>query len=190
MKERIIELDKELYLYLNNLGDPQWDWFWLFITNKWAAIPLYALLLYFIYRQFGIKGTFITLVCITLLITCTDQLANIFKDGFQRLRPCGQEGVKEFARYIAVRCGKYGYFSAHASSSFGLAVFLGIILKNRYFYLIYFLLFWAILVSFSRIYVGVHYPLDVITGMIIGCILGFLFIFIQRFLLRRFTMTS
>lgn len=78
------------------------------------------------------------MVFITLLITATDQLANVFKDGFERLRPCGQEGVKEYIRSIAVRCGKYGYFSAHASNSTGVAIFLGIILKRFYPYLIYF----------------------------------------------------
>ena len=190
MVEKIIEADRELYLFLNNLGNSSWDPFWLFITNKWAAIPLYVLLLYFIFRTFGVKGTLVILVLITLLITCTDQLANVFKDGFQRPRPCGQEGVMEYARFVAVRCGRYGYFSAHASSSFGLAVFVGSILKKIYSKLIWFLLFWAILVSYSRIYVGVHYPLDVLTGILIGAILGYLFYLLQQWLFRNYNFTA
>lgn len=186
MIEKILELDAKLYLYLNNLGNPAWDWFWLLITDKWTAIPLYVLLLYLIFRRYGVKGTAISLVMIALLITCTDQLANVFKDGFERLRPCRQEGVMEYARYIAVRCGRFGYFSAHAASSFALAIFVGLILKKAYPKLIYMMLFWALVVSYSRIYVGVHYPLDVITGMLIGAFLGYLFYLLQVYLIRKF----
>ncbi len=186
MLEKIIEADWELYLFLNNLGNSTWDPFWLFITNKWAAIPLYALLLYFIFKTYGVKGTLVSLVLITLLITCTDQLANVFKHGFLRPRPCGQEGVMEYARYVAERCGRYGYFSAHASSSFGLSIFVGGILKRSYSKLIWFLLFWAVVVSYSRIYVGVHYPFDILTGMVIGAILGYLFYLLHSWLFRKF----
>ncbi|MFN4763269.1 phosphatase PAP2 family protein [Gillisia sp. Q332] len=186
MIEKILELDAKLYLYLNNLGNPAWDWFWLLITDKWTAIPLYVLLLYLIFRRYGVKGTAISLVMIALLITCTDQLANVFKDGFERLRPCRQEGIMEYARYIAVRCGRFGYFSAHAASSFALAIFVGLILKKAYPKLIYMMLFWALVVSYSRIYVGVHYPLDVITGMLIGAFLGYLFYLLQVYLIRKF----
>lgn len=186
MIEKILELDAKLFLYLNNLGTPAWDWFWLLITDKWTAIPLYALLLYLIFRRYGVKGTIISLVMVALLITCTDQLANIFKHGFERPRPCRQEGVMEYTRFIAVRCGRFGYFSAHAASTFGLSIFVGLILKKAYPKLIYMMLFWALVVSYSRIYVGVHYPLDVITGMLIGASLGYLFYLLQVYLIRRF----
>ena len=187
--EKIIECDKELYLFLNNLGNPTWDPFWLIITDKWTAIPLYIFLLYLIFRKFGLKGTIITAVIIALLITATDQLANVFKHGFERPRPCRQEGVMEYARYIAVRCGRFGYFSAHASSSIGLAVFVGLILKKFYPKLLYLMLIWAGVVSYSRIYVGVHYPLDIVTGMFIGALLGYLFYKLHMFLLQKFNAT-
>lgn len=186
MIEKILELDAKLFLYLNNLGNPFWDWFWLLITDKWTAIPLYALLLYLIFRRYGVRGTIISLVMVALLITCTDQLANVFKHGFERPRPCRQEGVMEYTRFIAVRCGRFGYFSAHAASTFALAIFAGLILKKAWPKLIYILLFWALVVSYSRIYVGVHYPLDVITGMLIGALLGYLFYLLQVYLIRRF----
>ena len=189
MIEKILELDAKLFLYLNNLGNPAWDWFWLLITDKWTAIPLYALLLYLIFRRYGVKGTVISLVLVALLITCTDQLANVFKHGFERPRPCRQEGIMEYARFIAVRCGRFGYFSAHAASSFALAIFVGLILKKIYPKLIYIMLFWALMVGYSRIYVGVHYPLDVITGMLIGALLGYLFYLLQVYLIKRFKVT-
>lgn len=91
--EQIIEWDKELYLFLNNLGSPSWDPFWMLITYKWTWIPFYAFLLYLIFRKFGAKGTLITAVVIALLITASDQLANVFKHAFERPRPCRQEGI-------------------------------------------------------------------------------------------------
>ncbi|MEH6407498.1 MAG: phosphatase PAP2 family protein [Leeuwenhoekiella sp.] len=183
--ETLRELDKELFLFLNNLGTETWDPFWLIITGKWYSIPIYAVLLYLIFKEFGLKNTLITLVFVAALIACTDQLANLFKDGFQRSRPCGMKGVMEIARFIAVRCGKYGYFSAHAASSMGLAIFIGLLLKSRYYYLIFALLFWSALIGYSRIYVGVHYPGDVLTGMVFGALLGFLFYKLHVYVLKR-----
>ncbi|MDP5044458.1 MAG: phosphatase PAP2 family protein [Leeuwenhoekiella sp.] len=175
------QLDHEVYLFLNNLGTETWDPFWLFITNKWCSIPLYVFLLILIYKKFGIKGTLYTLVTVALLITATDQLANVFKHGFERLRPCRQEGVMEQARFIAVRCGSFGYFSAHAASSMGLAVFVGLLLKARYKWVFPVLFVWALFIGYSRIYVGVHYPGDVLTGMLIGGLIGLVMFYLHRF---------
>lgn len=183
--EKLAELDRELFLFLNNLGTEQWDWLWIAISDKWMAIPLYALLLYLIFRKFGWKPTLITMVVVALLITATDQLANLFKHGFERPRPCRQEGVMEYARYVAERCGRFGYFSAHAANSTGVAVFLSLLFKKHYPKLFVFLLIWTIVVSYSRIYLGVHYPGDVITGMFIGTIFGYLFHQLRKFLTSR-----
>ncbi|QYA24056.1 phosphatase PAP2 family protein [Gramella sp. MT6] len=180
--EKLAELDRELFLYLNNLGSENWDWMWIAISDKWMAIPLYALLLYLIFRKFGWKPTLITMVVVALLITATDQLANLFKHGFERPRPCRQEGVMEYARFVAERCGRFGYFSAHAANSTGVAVFLSLLFKKHYPKLFMFLLIWAIVVSYSRIYLGVHYPGDVITGMFIGAVFGYLFQQLRKFL--------
>lgn len=185
--EELIKLDHEVFLYLNNLGTETWDWFWIALSGKFTAIPLYLLLLFFIYKNFGTKGTIITLVLVAALITCTDQLANVFKNYFDRPRPCRQEGVMEHARMLADYCGRFGYFSAHAASSTALAIFIGLILKDFYKKMIYFMLFWAILVSYSRIYVGVHYPGDVITGILMGIFFGYVFYKIQHYLVNRYT---
>ena len=184
--EKLVALDKELFLYLNNLGAEEWDWLWIAISDKWMAIPLYALLLYLIFRKFGWKATLLTMVVVTLLITATDQLANLFKHGFERPRPCRQEGVMEYARYVAERCGRFGYFSAHAANSTGVAVFLGLLFRRAYPKMLFLLSIWAFVVSYSRIYLGVHYPGDVVTGILIGICFGLLFHVLRKYLFLKF----
>lgn len=184
--EQLSQLDHKLFLFLNNLGSPHWDWFWLTISDKWMAIPFYALLLFLLFRKLGWKTTIFTLLAVTLLIASTDQLANLFKHGFQRLRPCGQEGVKEYARFVAARCGHYGFFSAHAANSAGVAVFLGMVFRKYYRKMIWFLAFWAVLVAYSRVYLGVHYPGDILVGIIIGSCFGYLFFRLYTFLLKKY----
>ena len=119
------------------------------------------------------------MVCVALMITATDQIANLFKYGIRRPRPCQVVELKEQMRYIADGCGRFGYFSAHAASSMAAAVFLGLSLQKWYKYLPFLLLVWAIITGYSRIYLGVHYPLDVITGMAFGGFTGWLFYLLQ-----------
>jgi undecaprenyl-diphosphatase len=176
MIDQLIDKDIELLIYLNNLGTAQWDGFWLFITNKYSAIPLYMLLLYFTYKQFGLKKTFVAVIFIALLITASDQTSNLFKYGFKRLRPCHNENIADLIRLVGNRCGGlYGYFSAHAANSMAISVFFGLLFKSKLNYLFPILVIWAISVSYSRIYLGVHFPFDVLTGMLIGLIYGALF---------------
>ncbi|MCM4173776.1 phosphatase PAP2 family protein [Arenibacter sp. TNZ] len=177
MVDQLVHYDKELFLFLNNLGTAQWDGFWLFMTNKWSSIPLYALLGFFTYRAFGLKRLLMTMVAIALLILVTDQLANFFKYGVQRLRPCHDPTINGLMRLVKASCGgKFGYFSAHAANSFAVAIFFTFILRSKYKFIGIFLIVWALVVAYSRIYIGVHFPLDVITGILIGTFLGGLFL--------------
>ncbi|KQC28515.1 phosphatase PAP2 family protein [Flagellimonas eckloniae] len=187
MLEELIQQDKEIFLFLNSLGTTTWDGFWLFITNKFSSIPLYALLLFFTFKQYGVKKTIIMLIFVALLITATDQLANFFKYGVQRLRPCHDTDINMVVRLVKKSCGgKFGYFSAHASNAMALALFFSVLLGSKIKYITSFLLIWAVLVAYSRIYIGVHFPLDVLTGIVIGTIFGWLFAKLSIFAFQKF----
>ena len=174
--EEIIQLDKNLFLFLNGLGSPTWDGFWMFITNKWGSIPLYVLLLILSFYFFGWRKTLLILVVVALLITTTDQLANFFKYGIGRLRPCHGEQVFELMRLVKRSCGgKYGYFSAHAANSMAVASFFSFMLGPKLRWMPWVLIVWGLLVGYSRIYIGVHFPGDVLTGILIGVFFGWIY---------------
>jgi len=176
MLEEFLKYDKEIFLLLNNLGNTNWDGFWMLITNKFSSVPLYILLIFFSFKQFGIKKTLVLVIAAILMIVVTNGLADFFKYGMARLRPCYDTDVNELMRLIKDSCGgKFGYFSAHASNSMAVAVFFSLLLKHKFKFIGILLFIWAFLVGYSRIYIGVHFPLDVFSGMAIGLFFGWLF---------------
>ncbi|WP_179005869.1 phosphatase PAP2 family protein [Winogradskyella forsetii] len=186
MLDQILQYDKELFLYLNNWGSEYWDNLWLAITYLYSSTPLYAALLFLIYKKFGWKALLLIVVIFAGVIAFTDQITNIFKDAFQRPRPCAAEGIIDLTRFVAPRCGNYGFFSGHASNSMSTAIFAGLLLRPYYKNLIYFLLIWSLVVAYSRIYVGVHYPLDILCGLTFGALSGFGFYKLCKYLIKRF----
>ena len=187
MIEKLLDYDTELFLFLNNLGTPTWDGLWLFITNKLFFGSFLAILLFYLfYKKFGLKAVFILIFVVALMITFTDQITNLFKSGFARPRPCGNNVIADQLRFIAVRCGKYGFFSGHASNSMAVAVFGGLLLRPYYKQLIYILILISLVVAYSRIYIGVHYPLDIICGMVFGAFSGVLFSKLAQYFLKRY----
>ena len=179
MFEEILKLDSKLFLFLNNLGTTKFDAFWLSLSKIEANILMYLflILLFFHIKKLSPKFLYIfyLLFVIALMITITDQGANFFKDSFQRLRPCYNESISDSLRLVKENCGgKYGFFSAHASNSFSLAIFFGLLFKNRIRYMIIITIVYASLISYSRIYLGVHFPIDIIVGSSFGIFVGFI----------------
>jgi|TARA_B110000305_G_scaffold137001_1_gene152907 undecaprenyl-diphosphatase len=171
MLEQFLQFDRDLLIYLNNLGSDNWDLLWLIITDKLTFLPFFLIIIYFIYKKFTIKELLFILLTIALLILFTDQFTNLIKDSFQRLRPCRDDSINFFLRSIDVRCGKFGFFSAHAANSMAVSVFLYKLFKN-FKILNYFLICWVIVFSYSRIYLGVHFPVDILFGLIFGFFFG------------------
>ena len=172
--EEIIALDRQFFLILNGMGSPKFDLFWIIITDKSVNISIYLLLITYFLKKTNLKPFFTLLIFTLLLVLITDQVTNLFKYGFQRLRPCYEPSLQGLVRLVKPNCGgSFGYFSGHASNSFALAVFFSLILKNRFTKIPLILVGFASAVGYSRIYIGVHYPLDVISGMIFGGLVGY-----------------
>jgi len=173
MEEIILE-DKQAMIFLNNLGSSTFDPFWILVSEKWFWIPLYVIFLYFLYKNFNKKSLFYILLFVALGITASDQIANIFKFGFERLRPCHDPSLEGLLR--EVKCGgKFGFYSAHSSNSFFVATYLTMLLGKKIKQLPYFLFVWAAIVAYSRVYLGMHFPGDIIVGAIMGILLALFF---------------
>jgi undecaprenyl-diphosphatase len=171
--QNLIQKDKALFIYLNGLGNEKWDAMWLLITNQFVWIPLYLFFFILLYKTFGLKKIFYFLLIIVLIITFSDQISNLVKNAVERTRPNNNSDLKEFIRIILHPTG-FGFYSGHASTSMALTTFLYLSLKNFYQTAILFFA-WPILFAYSRIYVGVHYPSDILAGFVIGLTIGVLF---------------
>ena len=188
MEEIILE-DKQAMIFLNNLGSSTFDPFWILVSEKWFWIPLYVIFLYFLYKNFNKKSLFYILLFVALGITASDQIANIFKFGFERLRPCHDPSLEGLLR--EVKCGgKFGFYSAHSSNSFFVATYLTILLGKKIKQLPYFLFVWAAIVAYSRVYLGMHFPGDIIVGAIMGILLAIFFGILAKKVIRKSEVTT
>lgn len=184
MIEKIIALDKELFIYLNGLGSETYDGLWLIITKQIYWMPLFVFLTYIIYKKIGTKQTLYLLLFVSLLVLFTDQITNLFKHNFQRLRPCNNPEINTFIRVVQQRTS-FSFFSGHASNTMAVTTFLYLIFRNKYKY--FGLLFlWPLIFAYSRIYLGLHYPTDILTGYLFGGMIGFLFYKLYQFFQKKY----
>lgn len=185
----LIQEDRHVFVYLNTLGSAPFDRFWEMISGTWIWIPLYVIFLYLLYKNFKPRNLIFILIFIGLGVTVSDQLAGIFKTGIARLRPCHDPALHHVMR--EVQCGgQFGFYSSHASNTFFIATFISMLLFRRYRYLPLMLYFWALVVSYSRIYLGVHFPLDILMGAAMGFLLGGFFSTLARKVIHKQLVTS
>lgn len=171
--EFLDHIDHSLFLFFNGLNSPFWDKIMWWISGNLSWLPLYLIIIgYLIYR---FKWRSIVILLLTaLLITLSDQSSvHLFKEIFKRPRPCHDPEISGMIHLVNNHCGgDWGFVSSHAANSFAMATYTLLIIRKRFYTI--FILLWAILVSYSRIYLGVHYPGDVLGGAVLGLILGFL----------------
>lgn len=171
--EKIIELDQKLLVFLNNLGSETFDFFWLFITNQFNLTPVFIFIFYLLWKKVGWKQLGIIILFLAVIILICDQTTNIFKYTFERLRPVNTPNIQEDLRILITR-KSFSFFSGHASNSMATTLFIFMILKKHYRYAFLVFLF-PLIFAYSRIYLALHFPADILTGYLFGATIGYIF---------------
>lgn len=183
MFEWLLNTDRELFITLNNIHTPFFDGVMTFLSAKLVWLPLYLAILFFIFYKRDKKSAFIMLTAVVITFALTDSVANIIKESVQRLRPCYEPALDGVVRLLEGKGGLYGYLSNHASNVFGLATITSLLFRKSWYSITIFI--WATSVSYSRIYVGKHYPLDVLSGAILGIAIGLIIYKLALLIIKR-----
>ncbi|MFM9027017.1 MAG: phosphatase PAP2 family protein, partial [Bacteroidota bacterium] len=169
MLDEVRSLDRSLLVAINSLNNPVLDDFFLAVTDRWIWIPAYILLAWYLFRVFR-KDFFWLLAAVFVTVLFTDQFASsLLKPLVHRLRPCHVEDLSQQLHLIDGVCGgSFGFVSSHAANTFGLTSLVFFIMDRKWYWLTISLFAWSIVVSVSRVYLGVHYPLDIFGGALLG----------------------
>ena len=182
MLQYLDQLDRDLLIFLNGIHSPFWDEVMVAITHRFFWIPLYVLIVFLLFKEYKKNVWLVLLIIIAMVITADLFASSFMKPLTERLRPCRDVSINGLLHIVENSCrGKYGFISSHASNSFALAVFLWLLLKNKYKWVSLFF-GWAFIVSYSRVYLAVHYPGDVLIGALSGLIWAILFYNLYRYI--------
>ncbi len=181
--QKILDYDTQVFLYLNGFFNDFFDTIMLMVTRKETWLPFYAVILYFFIKNYRSKSLLI-IVFLALTILASDQISVFIKETVGRLRPVYNPAIEHMVHNVLRKGAKYGFVSSHAANSFAILIFTARIFKNWRYSLL--MSFWALLFCYSRIYSGVHYPLDILGGAVLGWLLGTFFFKTMMFIENHF----
>lgn len=190
MLDAIVEFDKGLMLSINGCTNALLDFLMPLISHKYTGIPIYAGILALIIYQWRKSPKSIIIMVAAVLLTfalCDSLSVALFKQTVQRLRPAWDPEIGHLVRMLEYKGGQFGFVSSHASNLFGLATVTSLIVKKRWYTI--FIYSWAAAVGYSRVYVGKHFPLDVICGALFGMLVGYLVFKLLVQLFRKMKLT-
>lgn len=173
MLKKLQSIDTELFIYLNKLGSPVYDNLWLIITKQIYWTPFFLFLAYLLYKKIGLKNLGIVVLFIALILLFCNESVELFKTIFKRLRPCNNPEIKDVIR-IVHQSNTFSFFSGHAANSMATMTFLFLVLK-KYYKSIFLIFLYPLVFAYSRIYLGVHYPSDILMGYVFGLFYGIVF---------------
>lgn len=174
MIEHIINLDKEIFLAINQgLSNPVFDWFMRVIRNPYAWSPLYLFLIIFFIKTYGKTGILIVVMTLGTFAIADFSSSTLIKKSVKRVRPCNDIEFKEQVN-IRIRCGSgFSFTSSHAANHFALASFWIVLFRRRWRHALWLGITWAALIAIAQVYVGVHYPFDILCGALLGALIGY-----------------
>lgn len=188
MLDSLIQFDQQLLVYLHGFGSETWDPFWMYITKQLNWWPFFVVLLYLLYKKLGWKQLGLLIIILALFFTFTDQMTNVVKNSVQRLRPLNEPDIFGQVR-ILKNTKSFSFFSGHASNSIGAMVIIFAILR-KYYKFSWTIFFFPLLFAYTRIYLALHYPGDILCGYIFGALSGFLFFKLFKYLIKRLHLTD
>jgi len=171
MLEYLVQLDRDLLVYLNGLGSENWDGFFLYITKQLHWWPFFLFLIYLLLNKITPKQFLLLVLVLTLFFIFTDQMTNLVKNTVERFRPVNDPELKDIIR-IVKGSSSWSFFSGHASNSSGSILIIFLILRKYYKYA-FLIFFFPLIFAYTRIYLGLHFPGDILVGYIFGIVSGF-----------------
>ncbi|MDR2234225.1 MAG: phosphatase PAP2 family protein [Tannerella sp.] len=173
MLEKVLEYERSVFLWLNGGHNAFWDHFMWLYTGQLIWLPVVLFFVFTLFYKKDWKEALLIILSIALVFTLCDQCSNICKDYFERLRPTHHPAFMEFVKTVNdYRGGNYGFISGHAANSFGFATFSLLLFRNRWYTIS--ILIWSMMMVYTRIYLGVHFISDIVSGAIAGLIIGYL----------------